>query len=380
MTSAPTRIFISYSHDSKQHQDAVLSLANRLRHDGLDCMIDQYVNGFPAENWPRWMEAQIEQADFVLVVCTPVYLKRYRGLDNDGGRGVTFEGVVISQTLYDAYNRNTKFVPVLPDTGDHSDVPLPLKGFSAFRMSENYGGLYRYLTDQAKVVAPKLGEPVILQTDTGLNRISLPNGKQTQPINNLNTVYPIQGKEFELTPMWKRWFVKYKKLSVGAALGLVFSGFLLLGEVSGAFLNLEQIWKRWSAAPDLELSYTPEGRVYADSRINLRYQAPPNGFISLWNQESPDSAVVRLIPDPKTEISTTQALSDAFFYETVQIRPTHSNGIERYILLWTPKSYPEHLPQYRYLNLEVFEQILQSLEDKKHLVSTALEIPVFDSQ
>jgi len=71
--------------------------------------------------------------------------------------------VVISQTLYDAYYRNTKFVPAIPDAGSVEDVPLPLKGFRAFRMAEDYEGLYRYLTGQAAVVAPELGEPVVKQ-------------------------------------------------------------------------------------------------------------------------------------------------------------------------------------------------------------------------
>ena len=157
----PTRIFISYSHGSDTHRLFVQQLAQRLRGDGLDCQIDQYVNGFPAEGWQRWMEAQIEQADFVLMVCTPTYLKRYRGLDDAGGRGVTFEGVVISQVLYDAYYRNTKFVPLLPEVGDIDDVPSALKGFGVFRMGLDYEGLYRYLTGQAAVVAPELGEVVV---------------------------------------------------------------------------------------------------------------------------------------------------------------------------------------------------------------------------
>ena len=46
-----------------------------------------------------WMEDQIEEADFVLVVCTEIYLKRYRGKDTDGGRGVTYEDAIISQTI-----------------------------------------------------------------------------------------------------------------------------------------------------------------------------------------------------------------------------------------------------------------------------------------
>ena len=61
------RLFISYSHDSGAHRDFVLSLSNRLRADGLDCQIDQYINGFPPEGWQRWMEAQVEEADFVLL-------------------------------------------------------------------------------------------------------------------------------------------------------------------------------------------------------------------------------------------------------------------------------------------------------------------------
>ncbi len=178
MLSDSPKVFISYSHDSEQHKASILALADRLCREGLDCTIDQYINGFPAEGWQRWMETQIEHADFVLVVCTPRYLKRYRGLDDNGGRGVTFEGVVISQTLYDAYYRNTKFVPVLPDDGNFDNVPLPLKGFGAFKVNTDYEGLYRYLTGQAAVAKPDVGERVKLK----------PNENQpNKPINNKPT-------------------------------------------------------------------------------------------------------------------------------------------------------------------------------------------------
>ncbi len=158
------RIFISYSHDSAAHKALVLTLANRLRDDGLDCQIDQYINGFPPEGWQHWMEMQVEQADFVLLVCTPTYLRRYRGQERNGGRGVTFEGVVISQWLYDYYYHNTKFVPLIPDAGALEDVPLPLKDFGAFRVMAEYEGLYRYLTGQAAVVMPEVGERLELSS------------------------------------------------------------------------------------------------------------------------------------------------------------------------------------------------------------------------
>ena len=84
-----TKVFISYSHDSEPHKQFVLELSKRLRDEGLDCQIDRYLNGSPSEGWQRWMETQIEQADFVLLICTPDYLKRYRGEERERGKGVT---------------------------------------------------------------------------------------------------------------------------------------------------------------------------------------------------------------------------------------------------------------------------------------------------
>ncbi|MBS0586675.1 MAG: TIR domain-containing protein [Proteobacteria bacterium] len=161
------RVFISYSHDTSEHRAFILAFANRLRGEGLDCQIDQYVPGFPPEGWQRWMENQIEQADFVLIVCTPVYLQRYRGNDPDGGRGVNFEGVVISQTLYDHYYRNTKFIPIIPGHGSLDDVPLPLKGYTTYTLPQDYTALYRLLTGQHATPAPGIGGMIYLPPETG---------------------------------------------------------------------------------------------------------------------------------------------------------------------------------------------------------------------
>jgi hypothetical protein len=39
----PPKVFISYTHDSNEHADRVLDLANRLRRDGIDADVDQYI-------------------------------------------------------------------------------------------------------------------------------------------------------------------------------------------------------------------------------------------------------------------------------------------------------------------------------------------------
>ena len=66
------KVFISYSHDSPEHADQVLALADQLIGDGIDCILDQYETS-PAEGWPRWMDRRINSADFVLMVCTETY-------------------------------------------------------------------------------------------------------------------------------------------------------------------------------------------------------------------------------------------------------------------------------------------------------------------
>ena len=66
-------VFISYSHDSEEHREKVLALSERLREDGIETILDQYVNGSPPGGWPRWMLDQLDTADSVIVVCTEIY-------------------------------------------------------------------------------------------------------------------------------------------------------------------------------------------------------------------------------------------------------------------------------------------------------------------
>src|SRR3982750_1012279 len=63
------KVLISYTHDSSVHKARVLGLSERLRSEGVDCEIDQY-HLSPPEGWPRWMMNELQNADFVLVVCT----------------------------------------------------------------------------------------------------------------------------------------------------------------------------------------------------------------------------------------------------------------------------------------------------------------------
>jgi TolB-like protein/Tfp pilus assembly protein PilF len=153
-------VFISYSHDSDAHRERVLALSEKLRADGIDTRLDQYVNGSPPEGWPRWMMDRIDEATFVLVVCTETYYRRFRGHEVPGaGRGSDFEGGIITQQIYDTRSNTTKFIPVLFDRADERFVPEPLRGWNCYTLTsdDQYQALYDVLLGQAGVQATPVG-------------------------------------------------------------------------------------------------------------------------------------------------------------------------------------------------------------------------------
>ncbi len=155
----PPQVFISYSHDSAEHLDRVLALANRLRKDGVEARLDQYEEA-PAEGWRRWMLDQIEQADFVLVVASPVYRTRSEGIDEPGhGLGVAWEGAIVTQSLYEASSHNERFIPVVFSRDDVESIPIQLGGATYYDLSRGQGfeGLFRRLMGQSKIRKPDLG-------------------------------------------------------------------------------------------------------------------------------------------------------------------------------------------------------------------------------
>src|SRR5260370_22286466 len=154
------KVFVSYSHDSPEHGDHVLALADRLRSDGIDCILDQYEES-PAEGFPRWMDRQIRAADFVLMICTSTYARRLMGEEEpDTGLGVRWEGNLIYQHIYNAGTSNSRFLPVLLPGANIANIPTPLQSATYYRLSiaSGYEELYRRLTHQPRTLKPILGK------------------------------------------------------------------------------------------------------------------------------------------------------------------------------------------------------------------------------
>ncbi|HSO75063.1 MAG TPA: SEFIR domain-containing protein, partial [Blastocatellia bacterium] len=154
------RVFISYSHDSEAHREKVLGLSERLRADGIETLLDQYLNGSPEQGWPRWMLDQLDAATFVLVICTETYYRRFRGHEASGkGKGVDWEGALITQEIYDSRSHTLKFVPVFLTSVAEEHIPEPLRPHTHYALTSQdaYQRLYDFLLRQAGVEPGSVG-------------------------------------------------------------------------------------------------------------------------------------------------------------------------------------------------------------------------------
>jgi hypothetical protein len=139
-----TRIFITYSHDSEVHRVRVRALAHRLGGDDFEVHLDADVPS-PPQGWPRWMIHQIQRADFVVVVCTETYRRRFEGDEERGtGLGVDFEGLMITQQLFEEA-QNTSFVPVILEAEDRQHIPMVLRGATFYQLERDYAKLQERL-------------------------------------------------------------------------------------------------------------------------------------------------------------------------------------------------------------------------------------------
>ena len=156
----PSKVFSSYTHDSDQHMKRVLDLSERLRSDGVDSNLDQYETS-PHEGWAVWSRRQIKEADFVLVICTERYFNRYEGSEAEGtGAGAKWEGVIISQELYESEGKNSKFIPIVFTRDEVKFIPIEMRRGTYYILDSDarYDELYGHLTDQPRMVKRELGQ------------------------------------------------------------------------------------------------------------------------------------------------------------------------------------------------------------------------------
>lgn len=103
----PPRVFISYSHDSAQHKEWVLSFATTLRQRGIDAVLDQW-DLKPGNDLPHFMETELASSDFALMICSDRYVEKA----NAGQGGVGYEKMIMTSSLLKTID-SSKVIPII---------------------------------------------------------------------------------------------------------------------------------------------------------------------------------------------------------------------------------------------------------------------------
>lgn len=157
------KVFISYAWTSEEYTENVVSLAERLVHDGIDVVLDKWDLKEGQDKY-KFMEQSVQNSEIkkVLILCNSVYRER---ADNRTG-GVGDETLIITPEIYSSSNQ-TKFIPVIFDNTDNKSViPTYLNSRIYIDLSnmnnqrdyeKNYEKLVRNIWNKPEFEKPKLG-------------------------------------------------------------------------------------------------------------------------------------------------------------------------------------------------------------------------------
>ncbi|MBW8683513.1 SEFIR domain-containing protein [Chitinophaga rhizophila] len=172
METKTTRVFISYAHDNKIHEQRALELADLLCSNYLDCNIDQYVeNDNPEKGWPHWMSMNLQKSDFVLVIASEKFFERYSDLEKDGsGLGAKWESILTEAMIYNNDGKNMTVIPVFFSRDDKKFIPPFLNLYTHYDLSdkESFGTLLKRMKGELKPKKPKLGQIPNISADSPL--------------------------------------------------------------------------------------------------------------------------------------------------------------------------------------------------------------------
>jgi hypothetical protein len=170
LNPTPPKLFISYSWTTPMHERWVLELAERLRADNVDVILDKW-DLREGHDSHAFMERMVTDPDIkkVAMVCDLAYTEKA----NKRGGGVGTETQIITGEIY-AHASQDKFVAVIAekDVDGKAVVPAYYKGrihidlTDADRYEQEYERLVRWVYDKPIFEKPPLGKTPDFLVDT----------------------------------------------------------------------------------------------------------------------------------------------------------------------------------------------------------------------
>ena len=232
------KIFISYSWTST---DFALSLAERLRNDGIDAVIDKWDLSIGNDKH-AFMESMVtdESIDYVLMLCDKAYKEK---ADARTG-GVGEEAQIISSEVYGKV-KQSKFIPVIVEKDGNGEeyTPVYLKPLIYVDLSESsefethYEELLRMLYEEPLYKKPELGKKPVWLSENSVNVSILNNLKKSFDSSSNG------GKSFALKKQFINSFIEKAK------------GIVVEFDSNGVDSFAEEIISKIDATKELRNSY-----------------------------------------------------------------------------------------------------------------------------
>lgn len=154
--TAPTKVFVSYSHDSPEHKRWVTDFSSNLVENGVDVILDQWDLGL-GDDVPKFMEKSVSSSDRVLMICTESYVRK----SDDGVGGVGYEAMIVTGELVRDLG-TSKFIPVIRQNAPDKALPKFMSTRFYVDLSlddpEQFELLLRELHQAPAIAKPALGK------------------------------------------------------------------------------------------------------------------------------------------------------------------------------------------------------------------------------
>ncbi|MEM9548490.1 MAG: toll/interleukin-1 receptor domain-containing protein [Bacteroidota bacterium] len=181
-------VFISYSHDSVDHKKWILNLGTFLLDHGIDAILDQW-DLQPGDDLTLYMEKNLRESDYIIMVCTDNYVKKA----NEGRGGVGYEKMIITSEYMNNISNN-KVIPIIKQMGT-SDVPTFLKT----KLHINFSNKENFDFALDELIRTIHKRPIVVKPAIGNNPFREFNNKEETRIDGIDELITAMILEYERT-------------------------------------------------------------------------------------------------------------------------------------------------------------------------------------
>ena len=176
------KAFVSYSWDDRGHKKRVAELATKLRADGVDIILDQW-NMVPGDQLALFMEKEIRENDYVLVICTP----NYRMKSDQRKGGVGYEGDIMTAEVLTKGNHR-KFIPILARASWSESAPSWLKGKVYVDLSTDEKFEINYSDLTATLHGTRPAAPPLRMRPRNIRRKEIKRSESNEPLTIIGVI------------------------------------------------------------------------------------------------------------------------------------------------------------------------------------------------